>query len=317
MTTEASAILVACDRVLGEIGRRDHMFGWLRVPDADPPRWLSVDGYYPGNRLIVLCGQQPDEVARLCAEVAPTHGLRLLELSLQELDDDAVGLDAALERRVAELAPVVRPSGELHERDNGARAASLLPQPVTPPVARRRVGDSRAAAAARGARFVATHEPPAPVEVIDRRPAGGVSRPAPPPARRPSPARRSVIARDPPPASQHLKAPDLVIGLALIPVLCLELYYGVARFALGGGHVLLAFGLALDCCARVLGTVAARRARKSDWMWSCALIGSPAVAMFALYGGDGEPPPEPGILAGWVSLCACAAVVIAVLAAVL
>jgi hypothetical protein len=52
-------------------------------------------------------------------------------------------------------------------------------------------------------------------------------------------------------------------------------------------------------------------------MWSCALIGSPAVAMFALYGGDGEPPPEPGILAGWVSLCACAAVVIAVLAAVL
>ena len=317
MTTEASAILVACDRVLGEIGRRDHMFGWLRVPDADPPRWLSVDAYYPGNRLIVLCGPQPDEVARLCAEVAPTHGLRVLELSLQELDDDSVGLDAALERRVAELAPVVRPSGELNERDSGARAASLLPQPVTPPVARRRVGDSRAAAAARGARFVATHEPPAAVEVIDRHPAGGVPRPAPPPARRPSPARRSVIARGPPPASQHLKAPDLVIGLALIPVLCLELYYGVARFALGGGHVLLAFGLALDCCARVLGTVAARRARKSDWMWSCALIGSPAVAMFALYGGDGEPPPEPGILAGWVSLCACAAVVIAVLAAVL
>jgi hypothetical protein len=120
-----------------------------------------------------------------------------------------------------------------------------------------------------------------------------------------------------PPTTESLRAPDLLVGVVLIPVLCLELYFGVARFALGGGHVLLAFGLALDCCARVLGTVAAHRAGKSDWMWSCALIGSPAVAMFALYGGDGEPPPEPGILAGLVSLCACAAVVVSVLAAVL
>ena len=321
MTTDASAILVACDRVLGEIGRRDHMFGWLRVPDADPPQWLSVDAYYPGNRLIVLCGGHPDELARLCAEMAPTHGLRLLELDPGELDDSD-GLDGALERRLAELPPVVRPSGSLPDREgSGARAASLLPQPATPPVVRHKVGESRAAATARGARFVATHDPPAAVGVIDSQPA--TAGPAPPtPVRRPTPSsvRRptpSSVRRPTASPARTLQAPGVLVGLVVIAVLCLELYYGVARFALGGGHVLLAFGLALDCCARALGTVSARRAGKNDWMWSCALIGSPAVAMFALYAGEGEPPPEPGPLAGLLALSACAAVVIAVLLAVL
>jgi hypothetical protein len=315
MTTDASAILVACDRVLGEIGRRDHMFGWLRVPDADPPRWLAVDAYYPGNRLIALCGGHSEEVARLCGELAPTHGLRLLELAPRELDASE-GLDGALERRLAELPPVVRPSGSLPDREGpGARAASLLPQPATPPVVRHKVGESRAAATARGVRFVATHDPPVPVDVIDRKPAAaGPPRPTPPPVRRPTPS--PVRRPTPSPVRRTLQAPGALVGLVVIAVLCLELYYGVARFALGGGHVLLAFGLALDCCARALGTVSARRAGKNDWMWSCALIGSPAVAMFALYGGEGEPPPEPGPLAGLVSLSACAAVVIAVFLAV-
>jgi hypothetical protein len=342
MTTDASAILVACDRVLGEIGRRDHMFGWLRVPDAEPPRWLAVDAYYPGNRLIALCGGHSEEVGRLCAELAPTHGLRLLELAPGELDDSE-GLDGALERRLAELPPVVRPSGSLPDREGpGARAASLLPQPATPPVVRHKVGESRAAATARGVRFVATHDPPAPVDVIERKPATAgppgptpppgrptpspvrrpapspVRRPAPSPVRRPGPARRAAAAtgRAQPRPRRRLQAPGVLVGLVVIAVLCLELYYGVARFALGGGHVLLAFGLALDCCARALGTVSARRAGKNDWMWSCALIGSPAVAMFALYAGEGEPPPEPGPLAGLISLSACAAVVIAVFLAV-
>jgi hypothetical protein len=321
MTTDASAILVACDRVMGEIGRRDHMFAWLRVPDADPPHWLSVDAYYPGNRLIVLCGGHSDEVARLCAEFAPTHGLRLLELASGEIDD-RVGLDTTIERRLADLPPVVRPSGSLpdHREGPGARAASLLPQPATPPVARHRVGESRAAATARGVRFVATHDPPAPVEVTERQPAtAGPGRPTPSPVRRPPPTRRPTGAAGRPPARQprSLQVPGVLVGLVVIAILCLELYYGVAQFALGGGHLLLAFGLALDCCARALGTVSARRAGKNDWMWSCALIGSPAVAMFALYGGEGEPPPEPGPLAGLLSLSACAAVVIAVLLAVL
>jgi hypothetical protein len=343
MTTDALAILAACDRVLGEIGRRDHMFGWLRVPDADPPQWLSVDAYYPGNRLIALCGGHSEEVSRLCAGRAPTHGLRLLELAPGELDDSE-GLDGALERHLAELPPVVRPSGSLPDREGpGVRAASLLPQPATPPVVRHRVGESRAAATARGARFVATHDPPAPAGVIDRQPAGAgladpktapgaaatpppvrrptpppVRRPTPPPVRRPAPARRpaAATAQAPSRPRRTLQVPAVLVGLVVIAVLCLELYYGVARFALGGGHVLLAFGLALDCCARALGTVSARRAGKNDWMWSSALIGSPAVAMFALYAGEGEPPPEPGPLAGMLSLSACAAVVIAMFLAV-
>jgi hypothetical protein len=111
-----------------------------------------------------------------------------------------------------------------------------------------------------------------------------------------------------------LEAPGVLVGLALIAVLCAEMYLGVARLGLGRGHVVLAFGIALDCCARALGTLAAQRARRPDWVWACAILGSPAVAAFSVYGGEGEVPPEPAPLAGLVSLFACAAVALAVLA---
>ena len=39
----AATILGMCDRLLGEVGRRRHMFAWLRVPGSASEEWLPVD----------------------------------------------------------------------------------------------------------------------------------------------------------------------------------------------------------------------------------------------------------------------------------
>jgi hypothetical protein len=332
MTTEVSAILVTCDRLLGEIGRRDHMFGWLRTPSADGTQWLAVDAYYPSNRLVVLCGQPEGEAAQLCSELIPAHGLRLLRIEPHDLPDDPAARRAALERTIAELGPAERSSGQLPTRERPiARAVSLMPQPAAQPVVRRRVGESRAAATARGARFVASRQGPGeprrpaePESVTHPRsktpfPAGGVPAPARavgygPLVRRPPAtqvsrqrAKRPVRARQVA-QPQPLPAPGLLVGLALIVILCLEMFLGVADLALSAGHVLLAFGIALDACSRALGTIAAQRVRRANWVWACAILGSPAVLAFALYGSEEEVAAEPAPLAGLLSLLACGAV---------
>lgn len=392
MTTEVSAILVICDRLVGEIGRRDHMFGWLRAPASNGTQWVAVDSYYPSNRLVVLRGGRASEETHLCSELIPAHGLRLLWIEPSELPDDAAGLSAVLERRIAELGPAQRSSGQLPMRERPiARAVSLMPQPATQPVVRRRMGESRAAATARGARFVASRhgataaqprsrtppsggdsasealpvsyeaEPqdqayvgselatppaeggedrspvsdtsnvagqPAPVAAhgawprepgpllpVRRAPPRGVRRaPATPGSRQRVPAHvrsRRTVERQP------LPAPGLLVGLALIVILCLEMFLGVADLALSAGHVLLAFGIALDACSRALGTIAAQRAHRPNWVWGCAIIGSPAVLAFALYGSDEQAAAEPAPLAGLLSLLACGAIALYLLARLL
>jgi hypothetical protein len=306
MTTEVSGILLACDRLLGEIGRRDHMFGWLRRPSSVATEWLTVDAYYPGNRLVVLCRPRDPEDAALCAERIPAHGLRLLEIGPHELPEDPAGRRAWLERRLAELDPVTRPTGQLATRERPAiRAASLWPQPAAQPVVRRPVGEARAAAAARGARAAATVRSSrvlAPAVATPREPRRPVTA-----GLSPQRVARPVQRR---PAVEHplRPAPGLFVGLALIAILCVEMFLGVAVLALSSGHILLAFGLALDACARALGTIAAQRAHRLDWVWSCALIGSPAVLMFALYGSEEPVAAEPAPLAGLLSLLALLAV---------
>src|SRR5690349_20966326 len=74
----AASIVDDCDRLLGEVGRRQHRFGWLRVPDADTDQWLAVDAYYPSNRLVVLCREPPTLHDALYQELIAAHGLRLL-----------------------------------------------------------------------------------------------------------------------------------------------------------------------------------------------------------------------------------------------
>ena len=71
-----------CDRMLGEPGRRQHLFAWLQAPDAGAEQWLAVDAYYPASRLVVVCRADPpgpDDHA-LPASSCRAHGLRLLQL---------------------------------------------------------------------------------------------------------------------------------------------------------------------------------------------------------------------------------------------
>jgi hypothetical protein len=107
------------------------------------------------------------------------------------------------------------------------------------------------------------------------------------------------------------------VGLVLGAVFLIEIYFGVAVLALDRGHVLVGFGLALDACARVLGTVAAERDGSSDWSWTCALGGSPFVAGFALWQERGPVLTEPAPLAGVVGLAACVVLGLAIALAIL
>lgn len=90
---------------------------------------------------------------------------------------------------------------------------------------------------------------------------------------------------------------------------------GVARAGVDSGHVLFGFGLALDACARGLGTIAATREVASDWAWWCALGGSPVVAWFALFQTDGPVRTEPAPLAGLIAVLAMLVLAATLLAA--
>ena len=115
---------------------------------------------------------------------------------------------------------------------------------------------------------------------------------------------------------QVVNLTGMTVGLALALALVLELYFGVGRLAMDGGHWVLALGLAFDCCARVLGTVAAGRAGQPAWAWWCIIGGSPAVAAFTLF-GDERLSTEPGPIAGHISVLAIGLVAIAVIGAAL
>jgi hypothetical protein len=232
MTTaelELSEVLDMCDRVLGQTGRRGHLFTWLREPGAGPEGWLPVAAYYPSHRLVVVWREHPSARDAVYAEEVPAHGLRLLELSPEVLDGDP---DGQLRRMVSTLAEV--PSS-----------------PSTSPRSQR--------------------------------------------------------------ADAEPRSPDygIGLGLALAVALFIELYLGVARGALDHGHFVLAFSLAMDAFARVLGTIAARRAAAPDWAWGCVLIGSPAVVAFWRSERDA---PEPAPLAGQLAVVALMGLVVALFA---
>lgn len=109
MTTaglEEAGILDLCDRVLAEPGRRRHLFAWLRAPDAGPEEWLHVDAYYPAHRLVVLWREQRSAYDHIYAQQVPAHGLRLLELSPEQLGGDP---DATLRQMIGALGPVSSP----------------------------------------------------------------------------------------------------------------------------------------------------------------------------------------------------------------
>ncbi len=98
-----SMILGLCDRVLCEVGRRDHLFAWLRPPGPGTDDWLVVDSYYPSKRLVVVCREQPTAHDHLYAELVPSHGLHLLALTPRELGGDPADVELALRALIAEL----------------------------------------------------------------------------------------------------------------------------------------------------------------------------------------------------------------------
>jgi hypothetical protein len=108
-------ILSMCDRILGEVGRRHHMFTWLRSPGATG-EWLAVDSYYPRARLVVLCRSRPGPHDALYRELVPAHGLGLLTLDPPALGNDRDAVQEALAAKLNDLEPVPR-----HRRARGAK----------------------------------------------------------------------------------------------------------------------------------------------------------------------------------------------------
>jgi hypothetical protein len=272
-----SGILAICDGLLGEIGRRQHRFAWLRPPGPGSEDWLVVDAYYPGNRVVVVCRDEPAAHDHLYAELVPPHGLRLLALAPAELGDRAAAA-TTLTRLIMELGPVPRPTGQALDEERMARESAM----------------ARVAAS-----FVNATAPPA----INRRP--------------PTRAQAAAIRRAAHEADTRQAVTGIVLGIVLALALCVEMYIGVARFALNGGHWLLAFGIAFDVCARALGTIAAGRAGRQVWAWGCVIGGSPVVAAFALFQADGPLITEPGPIAGLVSVLAVSVIAFALLASAL
>ncbi len=114
------AILAMCDSLLGEVGRRRHMFAWLRVPGSASDAWLPVDAYYPRARLVVMCRAAPGPHDGVFREQVPAHGLGLLTLDPDVLGDDADAVEAALAAKIRELEYAPRA---------GSRDADRVPSP--------------------------------------------------------------------------------------------------------------------------------------------------------------------------------------------
>jgi hypothetical protein len=308
------AVLSVCDGLLGEIGRRDHLFSWLRAPDSEHGQWLPVTAYYPGKRLVLACDLESSPHKLIYEELIPAHGLRLLPVTVDELPPDRDLARALLEVRIAALGPDPTPPREMEPREPVERArpvatavASLVrpspapaapPQPPQPP---QPPASSQAAAMQRAARLLAARR----AEAGDTWSAA--SDPQPKSARR---TRRDWGGSQ----AAVLQPPSILLGLVLAAVVCLEMYVAVAGIALSDGQLLLAIAFALDACARALGAIAAGKVDRHDWAWGCVIVGSPVVAGFALFQRTGPVMTEPAPLAGLVSLAAMGLVAVALLA---
>jgi hypothetical protein len=97
--TAVTAALDACDRLLGEIGRRQHRFSWLFDPRGGASEWLAIDAYYPGSHVVVICCAEAD-TRTVCEQLVPAHGLHLICLDPGELGGDRVAVSALVRERI-------------------------------------------------------------------------------------------------------------------------------------------------------------------------------------------------------------------------
>jgi hypothetical protein len=130
LPTGTAQSLAVCDALLREVGRREHRFSWLRDPDGPEGQWLVVDAYYPSNKVVVYCGQDPDEL-RLYHHLVPQHGLYLLTIDPEDLPDDQLAAQALLRKQLSADGWTPRPQPR-------QVSASPLPEPSRPPVQARR-----------------------------------------------------------------------------------------------------------------------------------------------------------------------------------
>ncbi len=131
----APTILSLCDGLLGEAGRRHHMFAWLRAPGAGTGDWLAVDAYYPRARLVVICRSGSGPHDSLFREQIPAHGLGLLMLDPAVLGSDREAVKASLAAKFFDLEHVQR------RRPRPSRS----PADRQPPAPERESGSRRAA----------------------------------------------------------------------------------------------------------------------------------------------------------------------------
>jgi hypothetical protein len=305
-----AAILTICDRLLDAVGRRHHLFSWLRPPHASAEEWLPVDAYYPSRRVVVMCAEDDREHLPLYEQLIPAHGLRLLQLAPSELGDDPEAASSTVERKIAGLALPPRPIGEPAPEATGpspasavAQAVAALAPPPPPPVPKRAPrGPDDAAAAERAARFLSAHkaELAATRAAVAARPLTGTAL-----GKRAHPAARAehrATRTEHPAIQRRLTSHTLLLGLALFVVLGLEIYFVIGRAALEHGRLLLALGLALEAGSRCLGTVAAERTGQRRWAWACVVFGSPVVVWFALFRDSGPVLTPPAPLAGLMGI---------------
>jgi hypothetical protein len=125
----APTILAMCDRLLGEVGRRGHMFSWLRAPGAASGEWLPVDAYYPRARLVVMCRTAGGPHDGLYREQIPAHGLGLLRLDPEVLGEDPEAVETELAAKIFDLEHMPRP-----ERRAASTPPAGAPAPAWTPV---------------------------------------------------------------------------------------------------------------------------------------------------------------------------------------
>jgi hypothetical protein len=133
----APTILSMCDHLLGEAGRRHHMFAWLRAPGAGADEWLAVDAYYPRARLVVICRARPGPHDSLYRELIPAHGLGLLTLDPAALGNDRDAVQKTLAAKFLDLEHVprerARPATPRPPRDTSRAARRQTAEPAGSP----------------------------------------------------------------------------------------------------------------------------------------------------------------------------------------
>ena len=253
-----------CDRLIGEVGRRDHRFAWLRAPDSSAGEWLAVDAYYPRSRLVVMCRPALGPHEARYREMIPARGLGLLMLDPAALGDDPAAAETAVAAKIFDLEHVPRPA----------------PRPAPRPDGRKAPDQDRS-----GRNFS--------MEPVSSQPPGAAAS-----SWTPVKVEHATVT---PAVEQGL---GVMVGLALAAILIAEVYLAAVVVAFDAGRPILGFAIAFEACSRGIGTGAAERAGERGWAFACAIGGAPLVAWFALAPRARRAAVEPAPLAGLLALLA-------------